>query len=140
MKLVLATDVSGSINDEEAELQRLGTAEAFVDPDVIKSIQGGALGRIAVAMLDFSSPEYDKVIIDWHIIRDKASATAFAQLVHDAPRTPGRRTSVSSALELGSTLIEASAAGTSSPRAGSSTCPATARTMTAIRCARCMTA
>jgi hypothetical protein len=110
LKLVLATDVSGSINDEEAQIQRLGTAEAFVDPEVIKSIQGGALGRIAVAMLDFSSPEYDKVVIDWHIIRDKASATAFAELVRAAPRSPGRRTSVSSALELGSTLIEASAA------------------------------
>jgi hypothetical protein len=109
LKLVLATDVSGSINDEEAEIQRLGTADAFLDPDVIKSIQSGALGRIAVAMLDFSSPEYDKVIIDWHIIRDKASATAFAELVRSAPRTPGRRTSVSSALELGSTLIESSA-------------------------------
>ncbi|HXJ01189.1 MAG TPA: DUF1194 domain-containing protein [Micropepsaceae bacterium] len=110
LKLVLATDVSGSINDEEAELQRLGTAEAFMDPEVIKSIQNGALGRIAVAMLDFSSPEYDKVIIDWHIIKDKASANAFAELVRGSPRSPGRRTSVSSALELGSTLIESSAA------------------------------
>jgi hypothetical protein len=110
LKLVLATDVSGSINDEESELQRLGTAEAFTDPDVIRSIQNGALGRIAVAMLDFSSPEYDKVIIDWHIIKDKASANAFAELVRGSPRSPGRRTSVSSALELGSTLIESSAA------------------------------
>src|SRR5258705_4877277 len=108
LKLVIATDVSGSINDEEARLQREGTAEAFLDPDVIKAISGGSLGRIAVAMLDFSSPDYDKVIIDWHIIRDNASATAFAELVRDSPRTPGRRTSVSSALELGSLLIESS--------------------------------
>lgn len=110
LKLVLATDVSGSINDEEFELQRQGTADAFMDPGVVKSIQSGALGRIAVAMFDFSSPEYDKVVLDWHIIRDTASATAFAKEVRDSPRTPGRRTSVSSALELGSTLIEASAA------------------------------
>jgi hypothetical protein len=109
LKLVLATDVSGSINDEEAQIQRQGTADAFVDPDVIKSIQSGALGRIAVALIDFSSPEYDKVVLDWHIIRDKASATAFADLVRSAPRTPGRRTSISSALEMGSTMIEASA-------------------------------
>ena len=109
LKLVLATDVSGSINDEEFDLQRQGTADAFMDPEVVKSIQNGALGRIAVAMFDFSSPEYAKVIIDWHIIRDKASATAFSELVRNSPRSPGRRTSVSSALELGSTLIEASA-------------------------------
>ena len=109
LKLVLATDVSGSINDEEAQIQRLGTADSFVDPEVIKSIQSGALGRIAVTLIDFSSPEYDKVVIDWHIIHDKASATAFSEMVRSAPRTPGRRTSISSALELGSTLIAASA-------------------------------
>jgi len=74
LKLVLATDVSGSINDEEADLQRQGTADAFADPEVIKSIQSGALGRIAVAMIDFSSPEYDKVVLDWHIIRNKQTA------------------------------------------------------------------
>jgi hypothetical protein len=108
LKLVLATDVSGSINDEEFELQREGTAQAFADPDVIKSIQSGALGRIAVAMFDFSSPEYGKVVVDWHIIRNKASAESFAELIRSAPRSPGRRTSVSNALELGSTLIEAS--------------------------------
>jgi hypothetical protein len=108
LKLVIATDVSGSINDEEARLQREGTAGAFLDADVVKAISNGSLGRIAVAMIDFSSPDYDKVIIDWHIIRDKASATTFAELVRDSPRTPGRRTSVSSALELGSLLIESS--------------------------------
>jgi hypothetical protein len=108
LKLVLATDVSGSINDEEARLQREGTAEAFLDPDVVKAIQSGALGRIAVAMLDFSSPEFDKVVLDWRVISDQASATAFAEQIRDTPRTPGRRTSVSSALELGTLLLEAS--------------------------------
>src|SRR5258705_8527004 len=108
LKLVIATDVSGSINDEEARLQREGTAEPFLDADVVKAIRNGSLGRIAVSMIDFSSPDYDKVIIDWQIIRDKASATSFAELVRASPRTPGRRTSVSSALELGSLLIESS--------------------------------
>jgi hypothetical protein len=108
LKLVIATDVSGSINDEESRLQREGTAEAFLDAEVVKAIRNGSLGRIAVSMIDFSSPDYDKVIIDWQIIRDKASATSFAELVRASPRTPGRRTSVSSALELGSLLIESS--------------------------------
>src|ERR1700704_1757569 len=108
LKLVIATDVSGSINDEESRLQREGTAEAFLDADVVKAIRNGSLGRIAVSMIDFSSPDYDKVIIDWQIIRDKASATNFAEMVRASPRTPGRRTSVSSALELGSLLIESS--------------------------------
>ena len=108
LKLVLAVDVSGSIDSEEFQLEREGTADAFADPEVLKAIQGGSLGRIAVAMLDFSSPQFDKVVIDWTIIKDKASAMAFAETIRNTPRTPGRRTSVSSALELGSLLLEAS--------------------------------
>ena len=108
LKLVLAVDVSGSIDNEEFQIEREGTAEAFADPEVLKAIQGGSLGRIAVTMLDFSSPQFDKVVIDWTVIKDRASALAFAGTVRDTPRTPGRRTSVSSALELGSLLLEAS--------------------------------
>jgi len=108
LKLVLAVDVSGSIDNEEFQTEREGTAAAFADPEVVKAIQGGSLGRIAVTMLDFSSPQFDKVVIDWTIIKDRASALAFANTIRDTPRTPGRRTSVSSALELGSLLLEAS--------------------------------
>src|SRR5690242_2034636 len=108
LKLVLAVDVSGSIDSEEFQLEREGTADAFADPEVLKAIQGGSLGKIAVAMLDFSSPQFDKVILDWTVIKDKASAMAFADNIRNAPRTPGRRTSVSSALELGSLLLESS--------------------------------
>src|SRR5580700_9404770 len=48
LKLVLAVDVSGSINDEELRVERDGTADAFLNPDVIQAIQSGALGKIAV--------------------------------------------------------------------------------------------
>ncbi len=108
LKLVLAVDVSGSISNDELRLERDGTADAFLDPEVVKAIQSGALGRIAVAMLDFSSPEFDRIVINWQIIEDGASAAAFAQMVRDLPRTPGRRTSVSSALERGALMLEAS--------------------------------
>jgi Protein of unknown function (DUF1194) len=108
LKLVLATDASGSSNNDEFRLEREGTAAAFLDPEVIKAIRSGALGRIAVSMLDFSSPGFGKTIIDWRIIHDQASAAAFSQAIRDAPRAFGRRTSVSNALELGSALIESS--------------------------------
>jgi hypothetical protein len=108
LKLVLATDVSGSISNGELRLERAGTAAAFLDPDVIKAIENGALGRIAVTMLDFSSPGFGKTVIGWHIIHDRVSATAFAKAIVNTPRTPGNRTSISNALELGAQLIEAS--------------------------------
>lgn len=108
LKLVLATDVSGSIDNNELWLERAGTAEAFLDPDVIKAIQGGALGRIAVSMLDFSSPGFGKTVINWRIIQDRPSAAAFARTILALPRTPGDRTSISNALELGAALIRSS--------------------------------
>ncbi len=108
LKLVIATDVSRSINNEEAQIQREGIAGAFLNPEIVKAIQSGALGRIAVAMIDWSSPQFDRVVLDWTIVRDKASATALAEKIRTIPRTPGRRTSISSALELGSLLLEGS--------------------------------
>jgi hypothetical protein len=108
LKLVLATDVSGSIDNEEVRLEREGTAEAFLDPEVVKAIQSGSVGRIAVTMVDFSSVPYNKIVVDWHIIRDRASAAAFAEAVRGMPRSIGHRTSINSALELGSLLLEAS--------------------------------
>jgi hypothetical protein len=108
LKLVLATDVSGSISNDELWLERQGTAAAFLDPDVIKAIANGALGRIAVAMLDFSSPGFGKTVIGWRIVQDRATAASFASAILAVPRTPGNRTSISNALELGAQLIEAS--------------------------------
>jgi hypothetical protein len=108
LKLVLAMDVSGSINNDELWLERTGTATAFLDPDVIRAIQQGALGRIAVSVLDFSSPGFGKTVIGWRIIQDPASAAALARAILAVPRTPGDRTSVSNALELGSKLIRSS--------------------------------
>jgi len=108
LKLVLATDVSGSISNDELWLERRGTAAAFLYPDVIRAIEGGALGRIAVAMIDFSSPGFGKTVIDWRIVHDRASASEFAQAILKIPRTPGNRTSISNALELGAQLIQTS--------------------------------
>ncbi len=108
LKLVLTTDVSGSISNDELWLERRGTAAAFLYPDVIRAIEGGALGRIAVAMIDFSSPGFGKTVIDWRIIHDRASAADFARAILAIPRTPGNRTSISNALELGAQLIRSS--------------------------------
>jgi hypothetical protein len=108
LKLVLAVDVSPSIDAEEYAVEREGTAAAFSDPQVIQAIQNGSLGRIAVSLVHFSSQQFNRVIVNCTVIRDKTSALAFAAAVRNAPRTPGRRTSISSALELSSLLLEAS--------------------------------
>ena len=106
LELVIATDVSYSIDAEEARLQREGIIAAFRSPEVIAAIRGGALGRIAVAYIDFSSRPYNKVVIDWQIIEDQASAYSFADRLAKAPATRGQSTSISDALELAASLID----------------------------------
>jgi hypothetical protein len=106
VKLVIATDTSNSINDTEAKLQREGTADVFLEPEVVKAIQSGPLGRIAVAMVDWSNRQ--SVVLDWTIISDKASAAALSEKIRAIPRTPGERTSISGALDRSFRLLNES--------------------------------
>jgi len=108
LALVLATDVSPSIDYSEAHLQREGVAEAFLNPQVVEAIQSGSLGKIAVAAIDFSSREYNKIVMNWRIIHDKATATAFGEAMRKAPTNTGRHTSISDGIELAELLFETS--------------------------------
>ncbi len=106
LELLIATDVSRSIDEEEARLQREGVAAAFLAGDVIGAIRSGALGRIAVAYIDYSSRPYNVVIADWRVIHDQASANAFAEILLKAPISEGRRTSIADAIEHGMEMIQ----------------------------------
>lgn len=106
--LVIATDVSYSIDENEAHFQRQGAVAAFRNPDVIKAIKGGARGRIAVAYIDFATAGANKVIASWHVIHDESTAGEFAAILEAAPRTLGVNTSISSGLELAMHLLETS--------------------------------
>ncbi len=106
LELVVATDVSYSIDDAEAHLQRKGIADAFRSKAIVHAIQSGILRRIAVAYMDYSSADFNKVVIDWRIIHDQASAKKFADDILNAPLTLGRRTSISDAVEMAAGMIE----------------------------------
>ncbi len=106
LELVLATDVSRSIDEEEAALQREGTAAAFRSPEIVKAIQAGNLGKIAVAYIDWSIEGLNKIVIEWRVIRDRASAEAFSSDLLGAAPTFGNRTSISSALAMATEMIE----------------------------------
>ena len=107
LELVIATDVSPSIDEAEARLQREGIAEAFLNPQVVQAIQAGSLGRIGVAYIDFSSRAYNKIVLNWQVVRDKTTAAAFASALRNAPPSFGRHTSISEAIGLASLLLEA---------------------------------
>ena len=103
--LVLAVDVSGSVDEEEGQLQRQGYHDAFGDPRVMAAIQQGYQGRIAVTYFEWAGFEYNRVIADWMVIEDEQSAEAFRFLLRQNPPMPARRTSISQAIDFGSSLF-----------------------------------
>jgi len=109
LELVIATDVSRSIDHQEALLQREGVAAAFRSPEVISAIESGILGKIAVAYIDYSSRPYNEVIVDWTEIRNMSTASTFVAKLLNADLTFGRRTSISDAVEQAVEMIEQNA-------------------------------
>jgi hypothetical protein len=107
--LVLAVDVSGSIDYEEAELQRKGIAEAFSSREVIQAIQSGSRGQIGVSVVYFSSRQYGVmgVPVNWMIVRDQASAQRFVAQFLGAQRQRGIGTSIADALEVSQRMLGA---------------------------------
>jgi hypothetical protein len=109
LQLVLAVDASGSVNQTRFELQRAGYASAFRSPQVLDAISGGATQSIAVTMFQWTGPMMQVHAIPWTIIKDKASAQAFADAIEAAPRQLfGGGTSISGAIDFGASLMPAS--------------------------------
>jgi hypothetical protein len=99
LELVLAVDISRSVDDEEARLQREGYVEAFRDPRVINAIQSGPLGAIAVAYVEWAGVDYQRTMIDWFRIHDGESAGEFAAKIAALPRLSMGWTSISGAID-----------------------------------------
>jgi hypothetical protein len=99
LELILAVDVSRSVDDEEAALQREGYAEAFRHPAVINAIQSNVNRRIAVAYVEWAGAHYQRLTIPWTIVSDAASGARYADLIMSQPRVSERWTSISGALD-----------------------------------------
>ena len=99
LALVLVADVSGSINDDEFALQKKGYVTAFADPRVIAAIAGGTMGAIEVAYVEFASDFQVRTVLGWHLIKDAASAKAFANAMGAAPRSYRGHTSISAGID-----------------------------------------
>jgi len=97
--LVLAADVSRSIDDQEFALQRKGYAAALTDPRVMRAIVGGANHAIAVTFIEWSGASDQNVVVDWTIIRDDEAAGGVAAAILAAPRSFLGRTSISAAID-----------------------------------------
>jgi Protein of unknown function (DUF1194) len=100
LQLVLAVDASGSVNDTRFELQKQGYAAAFRNPQVIKAIMSGGEQAIAVTMMQWTGPFMHVQVVPWTLLRDAASAKAFADAIASSQRELfGGGTSISGAID-----------------------------------------
>jgi hypothetical protein len=98
LQLVLAVDISGSMEFREQEVQRDGYVRAFRDPEVLRAITSGPYGRIAVTYVRWAGIFSQETAVPWTIIGSKAEADRFADAIRRVPLYTAPRTSISGAL------------------------------------------
>jgi hypothetical protein len=104
--LVLASDVSRSVDTRKFQLQREGYAAALSNPRVVEAIRSGPHGRIAICFLEWSGATSQKLVIDWTIVSDAASARKIGDQMLELPRSFADRTSISAGLEFAMSQLE----------------------------------
>ncbi|MDH3196265.1 MAG: DUF1194 domain-containing protein [Hyphomicrobiales bacterium] len=108
LELVLAVDISRSMDIDEQALQRAGYVAAFRHPEVIAAIGSGLIGRIAVTYLEWAGPATQLHVVPWTLVEDTQSAHAFADAMAAAPISRERHTSISTGLITAASLLAAS--------------------------------
>jgi len=104
--LVLAADVSRSVDQPKFKLQREGYAAALSDSRVLDAIASGRRRRIAVCYVEWSGVTAQKVLIDWMIIDGAEAARRFGDNLLELPRSFAERTSISGAIDYSVTLLD----------------------------------
>ncbi len=107
LALVLAVDVSGSVNGERYDLQRRGYAKAFASPEVLQAIAAGQNHAILVTLVEWSGAGHEQQTIGWTLIDGPAAAAAFGSAVSEAPRAFSDWTSISAAIDYCAALLAA---------------------------------
>jgi hypothetical protein len=106
VELVLAVDVSGSMDLEEAQVQRAGYVDALRHPDFINAVRDGLNGRIAISYFEWAGTIRDNSHIPWQVISGPEEAEAFAALLEARPIATRRGTSISGAIAYGAKLFD----------------------------------
>ena len=107
LELVLAVDVSGSIDAGESALQRQGYLTAIRSPEFVAAVRAGSLGKIRLTYVEWAGEAMQQVTVPWRVIDGPEAAQAFANELAGKPAARFRRgTSISSALVFSAGLFE----------------------------------
>jgi hypothetical protein len=105
VELVLAVDISYSMDYDELSLQREGYILALTSEQFLDAMRRGPLGKIALTYVEWAGANEQETVIPWQLVNDPASAAAFAQKLKDAPIRRAYRTSISEALKYSEKLF-----------------------------------
>lgn len=103
--LVLAVDVSRSVDEDEARLQREGYRSALTDPRLVEAIRGGITGSVAIAYVEWAGLEYQRLVLPWTRIGSQDQAEIWATALAEAPRASLSWTSISRAIDFSSRVL-----------------------------------
>ncbi len=103
--LVLAADVSRSVDHRKFQLQREGYAAAISDKRVLEAITSGRYQRIAVAFVEWSGVSAQRLVIDWTVIDGPDAARKFGDQLLELPRSFAERTSISGGIDFAMNLL-----------------------------------
>jgi len=106
VELVLAVDISYSMDPDEQALQREGYIQALTSREFLTAIREGGHGRIAVTYFEWAGPATHKVVMPWRLIDGPEAADAVAAEIARAPISRASRTSISSALRFARGLFD----------------------------------
>ncbi|MBL8588390.1 MAG: DUF1194 domain-containing protein [Methylobacteriaceae bacterium] len=99
VELVIAVDISYSMDEEEQRLQRIGYIEALTSRQFHDALKSGAHGQIAVAYMEWAGAHDARVLVNWMLIDGPETARVLADKLAEAPTRRARRTSISTAID-----------------------------------------
>jgi hypothetical protein len=108
VELVLAVDVSYSMDPDEQALQREGYITGITSREFMQALQQGMNGKVAITYFEWAGPADQKIILPWRLIDGPQAAAAVTKEIADAPYRRAARTSISGALGFAKPLFEAS--------------------------------
>jgi hypothetical protein len=108
VELVLAVDVSYSMDPEEQALQREGYMSAITSLEFMRALRQGMHAKVAMTYFEWAGVHHRQIIVPWRVIDGPESADGFAADIGRARYTRASRTSISGALEFGAMLFDGS--------------------------------
>ncbi len=109
LELILAIDVSASVDLDEAKLQRRGYVAALANPRLVRAVEAGHHGRVAIAYFEWSGTEYTRIIAEWTVVSDTESALDLSLQLANAPVATAHRTSISNAIAFALAMFDSNA-------------------------------